>query len=464
MDSTSRGLFWVGVSVCWLFPSGSVSAVTMGSAPHDPPGNAQGSSTAGNAPAALNGAAEATAQSAPQAASMQPETSAKAASPVASPASTVIAAPPAARVGNGNNAASNPSLPFRSELGTELSAVDGATLELDLTEDGFERTLVLPNGNSQEVDFTFANGPVGTVSDDENAIGVFRAKSNELGIDFADGTTETITEGTNGGLVDRAQSADGHAMCTAWYPEGHVFSQAEKEAAVQEYASRLGLPASAPATKQHAHDAGPPCGGAFIAGGSQQKSAGAETKGDVQKGMGAQTAIVQPDIPAPERRMAALENGAIFVRTSTVHLIDAPIEQARLENTSFAPEQSAPESSALRADSAPPPEPGASNCLTVASDGTYWGFQNNCAKAVQFAYCQMSDGNPLTSCTRTSVVGSVAARGFSALVSDRSLTEKSVDHEFRWMACNGGAGEVVPHLDKIDPPSGRCEREVAPPQ
>jgi hypothetical protein len=100
------------------------------------------------------------------------------------------------------------------------------------------------------------------------------------------------------------------------------------------------------------------------------------------------------------------------------------------------------------------------NCLSITSNGEYWGFQNRCAKAVQFAYCETSDANSLTSCKRTSVSGSVAANGFSALVSDRSLTEKSVDHEFRWMACDGGAGEVVAHLDRFDPPSGRCERAV----
>jgi hypothetical protein len=55
----------------------------------------------------------------------------------------------------------------------------------------------------------------------------------------------------------------------------------------------------------------------------------------------------------------------------------------------------------------------------------------------------------------------VAANGFSALVNDKSLSEQSVDHEFRWMACAGGAGEVVAHLDSIDPPGGRCVRALS---
>jgi len=107
-------------------------------------------------------------------------------------------------------------------------------------------------------------------------------------------------------------------------------------------------------------------------------------------------------------------------------------------------------------------QPGASDCLTVTSNGEYWGFQNRCAKSVQFSYCETSDANPLTSCRRTSVSGSVAANGFSSLVSDHSVAEGNVEHEFRWMACDGGAGEVVAYLDRFDPPSGRCERAIPP--
>ena len=91
--------------------------------------------------------------------------------PVASPATRTAA------VEKSGNNAPNPALPLRSLLGTELVDVDGATLELGLTDEGFERTLVLPNGNSQKIAFSFANGPVGTVSDGDKAIGVFRARS-----------------------------------------------------------------------------------------------------------------------------------------------------------------------------------------------------------------------------------------------------------------------------------------------
>jgi hypothetical protein len=155
---------------------------------------------------------------------------------------------------------------------------------------------------------------------------------------------------------------------------------------------------------------------------------------------------------------------AISVRTSAVHLIDSPYEptiQPSVQNANFAvdtPPQPPSPPGPTPAAVAPPAD--ASTCLSVASNGEYWGFQNRCANAVQFVYCEMSDVNPLTSCHSAGVTGSVAANGFGALISDRSLSEQGVKHEFRWMACDGGAGEVVPHLDSANPPSGRCLRAV----
>ena len=43
----------------------------------------------------------------------------------------------------------------------------------------------------------------------------------------------------------------------------------------------------------------------------------------------------------------------------------------------------------------------------------------------------------------------------------RGIYTPLLDHDFRWVACGGGAGEVVVHLDRIDPPEGRCVRPGA---
>jgi hypothetical protein len=302
------------------------------------------------------------------------------------------------------------------------------------------------------------NGPVGTVTVAEKAIGVFRARSGQLDIDYADGTTESVGEAATGGLFDRAQMIDGRTMCTSWYPRGHEFSDTEKKAAVQEYANRLGVQVSAPPAKNSPHASAETCGGAFIASGNERKP------GD------AKAANVRPVQRPQTDEQALLRSGpdaTVGLNTSAVHLVDNPatssMPAARVEQASFAPGTALAPTHVVPAGLQPAAaQPGASDCLSVTSNGDYWGFQNRCAKSVQFSYCEMGDANPLTTCKRTSVSGSVAANSFSALVSDRSLSEKSVNHEFRWMACDGGAGEVVPHLDKIDPPSGRCERAMPP--
>jgi hypothetical protein len=113
--------------------------------------------------------------------------------------------------------------------------------------------------------------------------------------------------------------------------------------------------------------------------------------------------------------------------------------------------------SATPPEALPPGQHGASTCLSVESDGTHWGFRNHCGYTVQFAYCLMG-GKQLASCSDGAVAGSVAGNGFGALVADESLKETDAKHDFRWVACQGGAGEVIPHLDQIDPPSGRCVR------
>jgi hypothetical protein len=105
----------------------------------------------------------------------------------------------------------------------------------------------------------------------------------------------------------------------------------------------------------------------------------------------------------------------------------------------------------------------AGHCLKVDSDGSHWGFRNACDFAVQFAYCMAGGSDSLTACgdrntVTTSAAGSVAANGFGALMADTSLKEKDAAHNFRWIACGGGAGEVVAHLDHYEPPAGRCER------
>jgi hypothetical protein len=146
--------------------------------------------------------------------------------------------------------------------------------------------------------------------------------------------------------------------------------------------------------------------------------------------------------PAAETKLASLPpTDAVEVRQSEVQLIDKPVAEPVV---------------AVAADAAPRPE-GASSCLNVESDGTHWGFRNKCGYSVQYAYCTMDGRNQLTACKDGFVGGSVAPNGFGVLVADQ-MRAFNENHDFRWVACQGGAGEVIARMDKSDPPVGRCVR------
>ena len=136
---------------------------------------------------------------------------------------------------------------------------------------------------------------------------------------------------------------------------------------------------------------------------------------------------------------------SVEVRKSDVHLIDPVVAEPT-------------PAVATTGDAAKPGEVGASSCLSVESDGAHWGFRNKCAFSVQYAYCTMDGRNQLTACKDGFVGGSVAANGFGVLVADQNLRALNENHDFRWVACQGGAGEVIARLDKSDPPIGRCVR------
>ncbi len=129
---------------------------------------------------------------------------------------------------------------------------------------------------------------------------------------------------------------------------------------------------------------------------------------------------------------------AVEIRNSEIHLIDQPMEATPVVANLG--------------------QPGASSCLSVESDGAHWGFRNKCGYSVQYAYCTMDGRNQLTACKDGFVGGSVAANGFGVLVADQNLRALNENHDFRWVACQGGAGEVIARLDRSDPPVGRCVR------
>ena len=133
--------------------------------------------------------------------------------------------------------------------GKKLMAVDGASLNLIAIEGGIERDMASPSGTLAKTTFIFINDKLGTVAADgdpaaaasgSNVTGFFRLTDNGVEIRYADGRSETLSSLDDGVLLK--QQAPGAAdVCHAYFPDGHAFSDAEKKAAVAEYAIRLGL-------------------------------------------------------------------------------------------------------------------------------------------------------------------------------------------------------------------------------
>ena len=243
-------------------------------------------------------------------------------------------------------------------------------------------------------------------------------------ISYGDGSNETVSLAGDGVTI-RQTALNGPASCRSFYPQGHVFSEAEKKAAVASFASRLGLSGAAPAAS---------CGS-----GAQNAASHVAPPVHVAENVAAK----KPAFAKPGSLLAAPQ--MVAVKDSRVHLIDvAPVPVA---------------TTAEAAQAAKTATPGdAGHCLHVDSDGSHWGMRNACDFDIQFAYCLARGGNSLTGCGGGGVAGSVAANSFGALLADTSLKQSDADFDFRWLACKGGAGEVVAHLDKADLPAGRCER------
>jgi len=379
-------------------------------------------------------------------------------------------------------------------FGKTLISIDGSTIEIMASEGRISREIVSPNGAVQRSNLVFINARLGTIADARDAArvtGVFRASDQEILIQYGDGSSEIVVPNTEGGITIETASPKAAAYCTAWYPEGHVFSLDDRKTALLQYANRLGLgvstekaagtparlgcgtaapsataassttsgpaaspvPAAAPAPAALQPPAAVP---AMEPASADEKAAAAEPPQPdaaapmVLPGIAEATAMAArtAELPAAMAVAKAAElpaTDAVDVRKSEVHLIDTPMAEAMpvVATTGAAPA---------------PGQPGASSCLSVESDGTHWGFRNQCGYSVQYAYCTMDGANQLTACKDGFVGGSVAANGFGVLVADQNLRALNENHDFRWVACQGGAGEVIARLDRSDPPIGRCVR------
>jgi hypothetical protein len=351
-------------------------------------------------------------------------------------------------------AAGDATAPFSTVSGKTLIGVDGSSIALNLIEGGMELQVIPADGSARKTTFTFMTDRMGTVVEDTGApsagssvTGFFRLSKKGVEVRYADGRSTLLSSNGDGGVL-MTTDGDMGPSCRNWYPAGHSFSDADKKAALNAYASRLGLPISAGDNGGCTAKATPASLGPAPVAPAPEAAAPAAPKTKPARAEAKAALKVKP----AARMQASYRIGdfkgleTVAVKDSEVHAVDAM------------PITTKPLAPPVEVAIAQPDKDEASKCLKVDSDGMHWGFRNACDYAVQFAYCMAGSSDGLAGCGNGTVPGSVAAKGFGALTSDNSLKEKDVDHNFRWIACGGGAGEVVAHLDRFEPPAGRCER------
>jgi hypothetical protein len=354
--------------------------------------------------------------------------------------------------------------------GAKFVAVDGSTITLTPTEGSLSLILLAPNGAAQKSTFAFMSDKLGTIADDSDLshiIGFFRETDTGIEAQFADGRTESLVANTAGGISLTMHSSATDSNCTSWYPADHVFGAAEKRAALAAYADKLGISEHG---KNAARATAAPCVPAMRA--VKAKNRPSDT---------APLLTISHPVPAaPSADPAVKGSGSLIpvvVHNSDVHLIDnaaaksaakplsasqaaAPqLIQASLQQTA-----SVAQPAVSLQTSVPAPVPtgsGASDCLSVETNGADVGFRNRCAYGVQFAYCLQKASDTSIACDAGSKAGAITANGFTAVLQDTGIKSAEADHDFRWVACSGNTNDVVVHLDHADPPAGRCVKTGA---
>jgi hypothetical protein len=415
--------------------------------------------------------------------------------------SSFAAAEDGADTAKGNAVTSEKLL--NSVLGKKLTGVDGSTIQISTSKDSLSREMATAEGALQKLNFVYLNDTLGTVSDARDAsrvTGVFRATQQHILISYADGSTELLTPNGSGGLSIETRSSVGIVSCRAFYDEGHVFSLDERKAALAQFARRLGITDTTDNSETQSTcrsiSALSLSSALALAPTPTAKRLEMTTLGPMDSTL-PEPGVVPAVSPAPSASSLFDEDNGTMAAIPTIDTVPALVPVSPPVKASQAPEQSTAEETPLPAGpkegSLPAIRPvnvrpsqvlpidklpdqvgvteslstiaqpsadqaGASSCLAVESDGRHWGFKNRCRYDVQFAYCTMDGGNPLTSCREGSVGGSVAPNGFGVLIADENLRAVNVHHDFRWVACRGGAGEVIARLDHTDPPTGRCVR------
>jgi len=143
--------------------------------------------------------------------------------------------------------------------GQKFYAADGSSLTFFVYAGGLAREIHTPDGSALVEVFAFKTDDGGTVSESEDTsevAGKFQLTGDGMATEYNDGRMELLTQ-SGEALSMMTNSPEAGKVCTAWYPEGHRFSDTERRAAIFEVTDKLGLDEqdAAEAAVKHSCDA-----------------------------------------------------------------------------------------------------------------------------------------------------------------------------------------------------------------
>ena len=119
--------------------------------------------------------------------------------------------------------------------GKKFTAADGSSLTFLAYKGGMAREIHTANGATIIETYALKDRDAGTVSDAEGGsrpAGTFRITAAGFTAEYNDGHSEVLASDGTGGMRMMLHGAAGDLTCTAFYPEGHRFSDAERRAAL----------------------------------------------------------------------------------------------------------------------------------------------------------------------------------------------------------------------------------------
>lgn len=119
--------------------------------------------------------------------------------------------------------------------GKKFTAADGSSLTFLAYQGGMAREIHTANGATLIETYALKDGDAGIVSDADSGnrpAGTFKITAAGFTTDYNDGRSEMLTSNRAGELRMMLHTASGELSCTAFYPAGHRFSDAERQAAL----------------------------------------------------------------------------------------------------------------------------------------------------------------------------------------------------------------------------------------